>query len=372
MRWLLFLFLSLMPLLSESTIEKFPDYRSLFLEFDVEPSFIYNPHFEAFVQRHERGLRAFYARSLKRGHFVMPMIQSRLLKEGLSDLLVYQSMIESGFVLHIASPKKAVGLWQFMPLTAKRYHLEVNDLLDERCNPFSSTTAAIAYLRQLHKRFGKWYLAVMAFNCGEGRLSKAIAKAKSDALEVLIDPQARYLPKETREYIQKILLIALIGEHERQSFYRLTDFSMEVEVKGGTDLRYLAKLLKVKEALLLALNPDFPQGIVPQRETHYKIHIPKEGIIPFYLLYDVKQEKSEYEGLPPTKKRYLTAHEVALGETLASIAKAYHTTVIEIKRVNHLTQEALVLNQLLVIPVDKKFIEKMSPKPLENSKDKVK
>jgi len=334
---------------STSLIEKYPSYEYVFSEFGIDGSYIDDVDFEAFVLHNEKKIKDFYERSMKRGDALLPLIRGNLMDDGLSDLFIYISMVESGFSPAIVSPKKAVGLWQFMPATAKHYNLSVCNSFDERCDPVSSTDAAIVYLRKLHKQFGKWYLAVIAYNCGEGRLKKAIKKANTDVLHVLLDSDAKYLPLETREYIKKILLVAMIGEG------RILDFTpksslfsrdlIQVEVLGGTKLRELAKLIDMKELELLKLNKQFKKGIIPKAKAHYNINIPYEKIIVFHLHYDEPME--EKSSLSP----YLLSHYVALGETLESIAKEYNSSVEAIQRVNYFESKFLELDRLLVVPV---------------------
>lgn len=185
---------------------KYPSYSYVFNEFDVDTSYIYDEDFVSFVKKNESGLKRFYKRSLIRGEEILPMLQGLLIEDGVSDLFIYLSMIESGFSTDVVSPKKAVGLWQFMPKTARQYNLTVCSTYDERCDTVSATSAAIRYLNKLHKQFGKWYLAAMAYNCGEGCVSRAIKKAGTDDLTILTDDYLKYLPKETRDYIKKSYL----------------------------------------------------------------------------------------------------------------------------------------------------------------------
>ena len=212
--------LLLLPLYAFSVplSEKYPSYAYVFSEFGVDESYLYDSTFEKFVEKNEKKISQFYKHASRRGEVLIPLVKNHLVDNELSDLLVYISMIESGFTTDIVSPKKAVGLWQFMPITAKHYKLQVCNGFDERCDPDSSTKAAMAYLTKLHKQFGKWYLAVMAYNCGEGRLAKVIKQAGSDDLSTLLNPYEKYLPAETRAYIKKILLIAMIGENEVLDF----------------------------------------------------------------------------------------------------------------------------------------------------------
>ena len=336
---------------SLSITDKYPSYAYVFAEFGVDESYIYDTDFERFVLHNEKKIKAFYKRSLARGKDLLPMMKGYLMKDGLSDLFIYLSMVESGFSPAVVSPKKAVGLWQFMPATAKHYNLSVCSSFDERCDPVSSTNAAINYLSKLHRQFGKWYLAAMAYNCGEGRLEKAIEKVGSDELSILLDDRDKYLPLETREYIKKILLVAMIGENMMLDFSHEDNSIVQVVVKGGRDLKVLAEMLNIKSSILLKLNQQFKDGLVPKAKAHYNINIPYEKMIEFYLCGGEHiEEKSP-------SSPYLLSHYVALGETIEGIAKEYNSSVEAIQGANHFEDEFLVLDRLLVIPVSKLVFE---------------
>jgi len=335
--------------------QKYPSYTYVFNEFDVDKSYIYNTDFSSFVLKHEKNMEAFYERSLHRGAEILPTMKGMLMGEGVSDLFIYLSMIESGFSNTAVSPKKAVGLWQFMPATAKQYDLKVCKEYDERCDTSSSTAAAIRYLNKLHKQFGKWYLAAMAYNCGEGCVQKAIKKSGSNALSVLTDDGLAYLPKETREYIKKILLVAMIGENISLGFSSKVEPQnglVSVEVAGGTDLKRVAKALNMKATALKKLNIKIKDGLVPKQIKKYKIQIPIDKIFAFYLRYDFIEE-------PELPKESLVSHSVLLGETLAMIADKYTTSIEAIVMVNHLESHNLRLNQFLIIPVSTKVFEEV-------------
>ncbi len=341
-----------------SLAHKYPSYSYVFHEFDVDESYLYNEAFISFVLKHEKKLRSFYRRSLLRGKEILPTIQGLLVEDGVSDLFIYLSMVESGFSTDAISPKKAVGLWQFMPTTAKDYNLTVCHSYDERCDTVSATSAAINYLNKLHKQFGKWYLSAMAYNCGEGCVSRAIKRAGTDELSVLIDGNLKYLPRETRQYMKKILLLAMIGENDTLDFDNETDEKLEntliqVDVLSGTPLKEIARLLKMKEEKLLSLNKSLKEGIVPQERPTYKITIPIDKVYAFYLRYPLPDKKRVF-------KSHMISHTVALGETVESIAKLYDVDAEEIITSNHLKNDFLVLDSLLVIPVNKKIFDKMS------------
>ncbi len=367
-RSLLFFFLVLSTLNASWLESKYPSYSYVFTEFDVDESYIYDDAFVSFVMKNEKKLKRFYQHSLIRGKEILPTMQGLLVEDGVSDLFIYLSMVESGFTTDAVSPKKAVGLWQFMAATAKQYDLVVCNSYDERCDTVFATSAAIAYLNKLHKQFGKWYLAAMAYNCGEGCMERAIRRAGTDDLSILTDNNLKYLPRETREYIKKLLLVSMIGENVTLDFGTdmhagLEDTLIRVDVSGGTSLEQLAKLLKMKEKQLFNLNKSFKNALLPKEKAVYKITIPIEKVYAFYLRYELpKKKKSDQKTDNKTLKlkSHMISHYVAWGETLESVAKLYHADSEEIMLSNHLKNDFLVLDSLLVIPVSQNIFEKIS------------
>ena len=337
--------------------EKYPSYSYVFNEFDVDESYLYNDAFISFVVEQEHTLKRFYKHSLRRGQEILPTLQGLLVEDGVSDLFIYLSMVESGFSPDALSPKRAAGLWQFMPATARHYDLAVAHGYDERYDMVSATSAAIRYLNKLHKQFGKWYLAAMAYNCGEGCVERAIKRAGTDDIAVLTDARLKYLPHETRQYIKKLLLVAMIGENTTLDFSAENSMGekrlIQVEVAAGTTLKQIAALLRMKEEKLLALNKSLINGVVPADKPMYLITIPIEKIYAFYLRYEKPVKPTVY-------KSHMISHHVDLGETLESIAKQYEADSEEIKRSNHLTDDFLVVDSLLVIPVTQNVFERVS------------
>ena len=330
-------------------IKKYPAYAYVLSEFDIESSYIYDDEFDKFVRKYENTLNRFYRNSIDRGNIIIPTIKRGLIDNTLSDLLVYVSMVESGFVSDIKSHKKAVGLWQFIPATAKKYNLKINNCYDERCDIDIATKAAIKHFKHLYKKFGKWYLAILAYNCGEGRLSNAIKKAKSDDLHTLLDEHSHYLPKETRDYIKKILLVALIGESKDNLFEVSYPDIVKVEVAPKTNLKDIAKLLGMSSSKLLMLNARYKSAVLPDDKYSYDISIPEDKMITFYQKYQ----------MPPKiiKKSFLISYHVKLGDTLETIAKKFSTDIEDIKIANHLQNDYLIVGQLLIIPTNKPYIK---------------
>lgn len=176
---------------------------------------IQHPRVDSWIKRFTTDLRGSYATYLNRMRRYEGMISRKLASRGMPQDLIYLAMIESGFNPRARSPVQAAGLWQFMGATAKQYGLSVTRRVDERNNPARATDAALKYLGYLYDRFGSWYLAAAAYNTGEGRVARVLKqvtgrKRGTDADFYRI---AHRLPKETRDYVPKLIAAARIGKN---------------------------------------------------------------------------------------------------------------------------------------------------------------
>ena len=168
---------------------------------------------DKWVTRLTTSLRGDFKQSLDRMEKYEGMINGKIDAKGMPRELIYLALIESNFNPTAKSRVKAVGMWQFMSPTARQFGLSVGRRVDERKDPAKSTDAALTYLAQLHDRFGSWYLAAAAYNSGQGTVSKALrtvtGKTKgTDADFFRILPS---LPKETQEYVPKLIASARVG-----------------------------------------------------------------------------------------------------------------------------------------------------------------
>ncbi len=167
--------------------------------------------------------RPHFERYLERSELFIPFIKPLLKQNGLPEDLVYLAMIESGFNNQARSRAKAVGPWQFISATGKRYGLMVNWWVDERRDTRKSTLAAVEYLRDLHGMFQSWELAAAAYNAGEAKIARAIQRYGSKDFWVL--SRQRYLRSETRDYVPKIIAAALVAKNRVQFGFGATSIA---------------------------------------------------------------------------------------------------------------------------------------------------
>jgi len=247
-------------------------------QFDIPV--VFNDAVEYFVKYFTTERRKVFANWLRRSKRYVPMIKDILREHGLPEDLIYLAMIESGFNPKAYSPMKACGPWQFIYTTGGRYGLRVNHWVDERRDPEKSTVAAARYLKDLFNQFGTWYLAAAAYNAGEKRIEKSIEKHETyDFWELT---KYNTLPKQTRDYIPRLLAAAIVAKDPERFGFSITDYDQPIKfvtekVPGGTSLSAVARAASTDMLMVRALNPELLTGITPPDVEEYVIKLP-EGI----------------------------------------------------------------------------------------------
>ncbi|GKT08062.1 transglycosylase SLT domain-containing protein [Desulforhabdus sp. TSK] len=208
--------------------------------------------------------------------YVLP-VQEIFAERGLPKDLAYVALVESGFTPTARSHANAVGMWQFISSTGKRFGLEQNRYVDERRHPFKSAQAAAEYLSVLYDQFGSWELALAAYNAGENGVQAALDRSGLSTFWEL--RQNGYLPAETRDYVPKFLAsVRIIRDASRYGFYyepRPYDPPHEIVcVPGGVKLAWLGEKIGVDEAVLRKKNPELCSSVTPP-VNGYSLCVPR-------------------------------------------------------------------------------------------------
>ena len=332
-----------------STETNYQEQAKVLKTLDIDPTFMTDLLFITMKEDTDRYRTKHFLRVLENGNRFIPVLRSMLKEANIPDAFLYLAMAESNFVPRAYSKAKAAGIWQFMPYTGRKFGLEINLYVDERRDPVKSTEAAINYLKYLHKRFGKWYLAAIAYNCGEGRVAKAIRRAGTDDLAVLLDKHKKYIPRESRIYIRKIMMMEnlsnskdfIVGNDAGYLMNRGTTHTFaRVEVKGGTALSNIADSIGMSYKELKSYNPHLRYGFVPPTKGLYHIYIPYGKQTLFAQNFNPKKDNGRFY-----------VHKIKKGDSLYSIGKRYGVSYKIIKDFNRLKSNNLRINKKLVIPV---------------------
>lgn len=308
---------------------------------------IENSRVRNFINQFSKTNRESFTRLLARSGRYMPMIAKILREEGLPEEFAYLALIESGFSPDALSPNGAVGLWQFVSGTARTYGLRIDSWVDERRDPVKSTRAAAAYLKDLHEYFGKWYLATVAYNAGQGAIDRAMQTPGAKNVWGLSDKAK--ITEETRNFVPKFVAVSLVATnpgkygfgdivHEEVLEYE------EAEVRGSLRLETIASMAETSLEVIQELNPALHRNSTPP-ENNFTVKLPAGKGLVFAAAYEQLKEKD-------TAPMQVVTHEVRRGETLFSIARRYGQQVRALMELNGLSSPRLRIGQQLKVIID--------------------
>ena len=298
----------------------------------------YNELVRSYIKRYTDG-SGLMSRVLALAQYYFPMIEEELLKAGLPVELRAMAIIESALQAKAVSRVGASGLWQFMPVTARAYGLEVNSMVDERFDPYKATVAACKYMKALYNMYNDWSLAIAAYNCGPGNVNKALARAGGN-------PQSFwdvywYLPSETRGYVPAFIAAnyAYAYHQSHGITYSEPPMPIAVDTIQVTRLLHLGQVsstIDVSTDALRLLNPQYKLDVIPATNKQYTLILPANRVTDYITRQDsIIAKDSLYlkEYLNPgavAKKMTETTtiyYRVKKGDTLGAIAKRYRVTV---------------------------------------------
>lgn len=248
----------------------------------------YNSVVQKFIDQYSGRLRRTVSYALGAGNFYIPIFEEALDYYGLPLELKYLPVIESALEPKAKSSAGAVGLWQFMLATGKRYDLKVNSLIDERQDPYKSSWAAARYLRDLYKIYRDWNLVIAAYNCGPTNVNKAIHRANGVRDYWTIYP---YLPSETRGYVP-----AFIAANYIMNYYcehnicpmktKLPITTDTVTIMRDLHMQQVAELCNIDVEAIQALNPQYRTQLIPGSSGPMTLRLPTETLNTFIDLKD--------------------------------------------------------------------------------------
>lgn len=356
--------------------------------------FSYNPLVREAIELYLFKRRGLLSSMLSLGDLYFPEIEMALDKNGLPMELRYLVIVESALNPKAISPAGAAGLWQLMLPTGKIYGLTVNSLVDERMDPVKSTEAACRFLKDLYRIYGDWWLVLAAYNCGPGNVNRALRRVNTDRPNFW--DIYRYLPNETRRYIP-----LFIGAYFAMHYHR--EYGIYPRQLGrplATDyytanhrvtFDRISELTGVSTDLISTFNPQFRRGIIPGNDTPYPVRLPLSAILKLDSAgsevnspelrvnlegpsnsaptrsmtrsqsssdeeatateeeQSVRRSTRSRKAEQPMQHTTTTAHVVAPGETLYSIAQKNGVSVEELKKSNNITSDKLRSGQTLHI-----------------------
>ncbi len=229
--------------------------------------------------------REAFEKYLRRSTKYKPMMLEIIRQYGLPEDLIYLSLIESGYNPHAYSWARAMGLWQFIASTGRMYDLNRNWWMDERKDPIKSTHAACRFLKHLYEQFGSWELAFAAYNGGPGRVGRQIKKQNTRDFWEL------HLRRQTMDYVPFIMAAAVLAKNPEK--YGFTDIEYEppllwdeVSIDRCLELKVVAREIGCSVEQLKELNPELLRQHTPPNVKGYKLKIPVGSTGTFWAAYE--------------------------------------------------------------------------------------
>ncbi len=278
------------------------------------------------------------------------LVRAKLRAARMPQDLVYLAVIESGMNPNAVSRRRAVGLWQFMSSTGRRYGLTVDSWEDDRRDPWRATDAAIRMISELNDHFGSLYLAAAAYDAGPGKIQRGLNRYDfgelqgNDLFFALADE--RFLRRETKDYVPKLIAAAMIAKEPQK--YGFTDIERwaplrydSIVVRDAVGLDVLARLADTSTDAMLELNPEFIRRVTPPGRTVW-VRVPVGA---------ADSAAARLAVLPAERRVTFVEHTIARGETLGRIAERYHVSVDLILSANRdLKARSLRPGRVIVIP----------------------
>ena len=309
------------------------------------PGHLKQPDVQNYIQwysRNEQYLNRLADRAILFYYFVL----HEVIERGIPAEIALLPAVESSYDPRAKSPAGAVGLWQFMPVTAEHYGIKENWWMDGRRDVLASTEAALTYLQYLHDYFdGDWLLAVAAYNAGEGTVTRAIEKNRKAGKPV--DFWSLKLPDETRAYVPRLLALSELIKHPSKYDLALaplsdTPYFEVVDTGGQIELAKAAELSGIDIDEIYALNTGAIRWATDPDGPH-QLLLPVQAAAQF---------KTTLNSLQNGDQLIWRRYEVVDGDTISKLAKRFNSNIRSIQQSNNLKSVRLIAGQTLLIPTE--------------------
>ncbi|MDC0992211.1 LysM peptidoglycan-binding domain-containing protein [Gammaproteobacteria bacterium] len=282
---------------------------------------------------------------LEKGRYFIYFVLEELERYRLPPELALLPYIESNYDPFSISSSGAMGIWQFMPATARIYGLRDSWWYEQRHDPLVSSKAAVRYLAYLHNRFNKEITYTLAaYNGGPTLLEKRIKLNKKAGKPT--DYKNLKLPKQTQDYVPKFKAILAIVINAEKYGINLPDFPNKqvlgnIELDGQVEILAFSEFAGLKPEFVYKLNAGYTKWASPPgNKTKFNIPIELEETL------NLKKDQ-----FIQTNQINWVTHKVSKGDSLWKIAEKFETEVNVLKKVNYLASNILSLNQELLIPL---------------------
>lgn len=330
---------------------------------------------------------SYYRNILKKSSLNVQIVRNEIENENLPEAIFFIPMLESNFVNQTRGRSAPAGLWQIIPGTAKHLKLRNDEFIDERLDLIKSTDTASSYLKRYYKKFDKWYLAILAYNCGEGRVIEAMTRSSLDryielnpnrstqilksykrtiddyertkkgisnlysiygelqslevpfSFEYLIqhNKEKEYLPESTLTYMQKIITFSMLSNRDLFDNIKKSSYKLEkVKASKGLSLKLIANAINMNSSELININKHIKKQVLPLDSKFYTIYIPKSKLEIYNkkiasIKPAIEKKVVNSKKINNEKKNKPLVYKVKKGDSFESIAKAYKVSVKKLK-----------------------------------------
>ncbi|MBN2481903.1 MAG: transglycosylase SLT domain-containing protein [Bacteroidales bacterium] len=359
---------------ADSIIPDFPDsvYIQRIAQIPSVANLTYNTIVRQYIEVYSKQKRNLVEVMLGMSQYYFPIFDEIFDYHGVPNELKYMSVIESALNPRAYSRARAVGLWQFMYGTGKVYDLTINSLVDERRDPIKSTHAAVRYLKDLHKIYNNWLLAIAAYNCGPGNVNKAIRRAggKRDYWDIYY-----YLPRETRGHVPAYIAATYIMNYYKE--HNLKPLTVTLPLANDTimvtrelHLAQVSEVLGIPMQLLRDMNPQYLTDIIPFAGKPFSLMLPLEQTSRFIdfedtifaykdsvyfnperLTINPTTANAQASGEPPPVNSTKFTYTVKAGDNLGFISMWYNVRTSDLRYWNNISGNLIRTGQKLAIYV---------------------